>query len=583
MGSQTMTLAQAMAIAVGHHQAGRLAEAEGIYRQILAQNPKEADALQLLGTALGQKGDLKGAEELIRKSLEIRPESANAYFNLGEFLRRMGRTGEALATVLEGMRYRPGAAAYDNMAAVLRDLKCDEAAIDALKMAIKFDPQYVPAFVNLGVALSENGRTEEAISVFGRAAALRPGWDEPRRQMEIARSRAGTLPRERLALAEVMDARLCIALSGAFTHLHRYEDAIAAARRASELRPEMSDPHINLGWLYSLVGRLDDAAAACERAIELNPGDAPAYLNLGVIRLSQGDFARGWELYEYRKKCRGFRFARYSEPEWDGRPLNGKRILLWFEQGLGDTIQFLRYLPRVEELGGKIVLAVQPELRRLVEGSVKVDEFVDMAGKLPGFDVQCSLLSLPTVMGTRMETIPGGIPYLNAPEELVKKWKGRIESYSGQMRVGLAWAGRPGHINDANRSMTLKDLAPLADSGAVFFSLQKWKTGSSNSGAETGMNIIDWTEDFADMADTAGLIANLDLVIAVDTAVAHLAGAMGKRVWVLLPKAADWRWMLEREDSPWYPTMRLFRQEKLGEWKGVVGRVVEGMVAMEEL
>ena len=264
--------------------------------------------------------------------------------------------------------------------------------------------------------------------------------------------------------------------------------------------------------------------------------------------------------------------------------------MLWFEQGLGDTIQFLRYLPLVEEKGGKIVLMVQPELRRLVQGSVRVEEFAQREGKLQGFEVQCSLLSLARVMGTRVETIPGGIPYLKASAEMIGKWKGRIEKMAGaldgmekpqggavgvrrrSLRVGVAWAGWPGHFNDANRSMTLKDLGPLAETGAVFFSLQKLKTGASHLGAESMIKIVDWTDEFADMADTAGLIANLDLVISVDSAVAHLAGALGTLVWVMLPKTADWRWLMDREDSPWYRTMRLFRQEKLRDWTGVVAR-----------
>jgi tetratricopeptide (TPR) repeat protein len=579
METQTVTLARALAIAVGHHQAGRLAEAEGIYRQVLARNPKQADAMQLLGTLLGQRGDLRDAQELMRQSLAIQPESAGVYFNLGEICRRLGRPGEALATILEGMRYRPGAVAYDNLAAALRDLKCDDAAIDALRTAIKFDPQYLEAIVKLGVVLSENGRAAEAVEAFERAAAIRPGWDESGRQVEMARMRAGSLPRERLSMADVTDARACIAICAAFTHLHRYEDAIAAAKRTIELAPQVCDPHVNLGWLYRMVGRLDDAEAACERAVSLDPQDAPARLNLGIIRLLRGDFSRGWPLYEFRKQCRGFKFARYSEPSWDGRPLDGKRILLWSEQGLGDSIQFLRYLPKVADLGGKIILAVQPELRRLVAGCVEVEQLADPAAAAPAFDVQCSLLSLPLALETTLETIPGGMPYLKAPEDLVGKWKERMEPYSGQMRVGLSWAGRPGHINDANRSMQLKDLGPLAATGAVFFSLQKWKTGFSIEGPDPAMRIIDWTDELADTADTAGLIANLDLVISVDSAVAHLAGAMGARVWVLLPKAADWRWLMDREDSPWYPTMKLFRQEKLGDWTGVVGRVAREISA----
>ena len=540
MESQPVTLAQALAIAVQHHQSGRLAEAEGIYRRILAGNPNHADALQLLGTLLGQKGDLRGGEDLLRKSVAIRPDSAWAYLNLGEFCRRQGRPAEALATIMESIRYRPTATAYENMAMALRDLRCDEAAMDALRTARKFDPNFSPA---------------------GGAQAI----DQWRKQLQMT---------------ELNDARECVALCAAFTNLHRYNDAIAAAERAIALQPAMSDPYINLGWLYSLVGRLDDAAAACERAIALNRQDPAAHLNLGVLRLLQGDFSRGWPLYEFRKKCPGFNFAKYAQPTWDGRPLDGKRILLWFEQGLGDTIQFLRFVPEVAARGGKILLSVQPELRRLISERDDIEQFVDPGVAPPAFDVQCSLLSLPLVLATTPDTIPAKTPYISPPEDLAGKWAERMKPVRDQFRVGLSWAGRPGHINDANRSMQLKDLAPLASAGATFISLQKWKTGLTMSELDPSMKLIDWTAELTDLADTAGLIANLDLVISVDSAVAHLAGAMGVPVWLLLPKAPDWRWLLDREDSPWYPTMRLFRQETLGDWTKPVNRMAGEIAAL---
>jgi hypothetical protein len=357
--------------------------------------------------------------------------------------------------------------------------------------------------------------------------------------------------------------------------LHRFDEAIAMAERAIELEPKVADPLINLGWLYNVVGRNDEAIAACERAVALDPNNGPAYWNMGLTRLLLGDFERGWELHEWRKKCVGFNFPPHPQPHWAGEPLAGKTILLWFEQGLGDTIQFVRYVPKVAELGAKILLSVQPELRRLVEGRIRADEYLPPRQPSPTADFQSSLMSLPFVFKTRLETIPSATPYLAPPPELVARWKERIAPYSHRLCVGLAWAGRVGHINDAMRSMHIRQLAPLASTGAALFSLQKWKIGMGASAPDPAMQLIDWTAEFADMADTAALISNLDLVIAVDTAVAHLAGAMNKPVWLLLPKAPDWRWLLDREDSPWYPSMRLFRQETLGDWESVVGRLVD--------
>jgi hypothetical protein len=345
------------------------------------------------------------------------------------------------------------------------------------------------------------------------------------------------------------------------------------AERAIELAPNIGDPLINLGWLYTVLGRNDDAIAACQRAIELDKNNGPAWWNLAMARLLLGEFQSGWELHEWRRKCAGFNFPNHPQPYWAGEPLAGKTILLWFEQGLGDTIQFVRFVPMVKALGAKVLLSVQPELRRLIEGSIRADEFLAPRQPAPGADFQCSLMSLAYVFKTDLKTIPAETPYLAPPGEVIEKWKARPAPFAGRLRAGLAWAGRVGHINDAMRSMHVRQLAPLASSRAAFFSLQKWKIGMGASEPDPAMQLIDWTTDFADMTDTAGLIANLDLVIAVDTAVAHLAGAMNKPTWLLLPKAPDWRWMLGREDSPWYPSMRIFRQERLGDWESVIRRV----------
>jgi tetratricopeptide (TPR) repeat protein len=568
-----MTIERAMQIAVGHHQAGRLNEAEAIYRQVLTANGKNAIVLQLLGTLLGQKGDLRGGEEILRRSLAIDPLLASAYFNLGEMCRRQGRPGEALATIMEGIRYRPNKTGYENLAAALRDLKHDEAAIDAMRTAIKFEPGYAPGYLKLGIILSENGRTAEAMEALKRAASLQLGWEEPRRQLEVVRNGQAVARTGKYSVKEIQEPRTCIALSAALTQLHRYDEAIEAAERASELEPNNGEPLTNLGWLYSVLGRRKDGIAACQRAIALNPTDGPAYWNMGLTTLLQGDFARGWELHEWRKKCPGFKLANYPQPHWNGERLAGKRILLWYEQGFGDTMQFVRYVPKVAALGAKIVLSVQPELRRLIEGSIAAERFAEPGQGAADADFQCALMSLPFVFKTNLETIPREVPYLAPPGELVERWRGRMTPYANRLRVGITWAGRVGHINDAMRSMHARQLAPLASTGVAFFSLQKWRMGLGVSEPEASMQMIDWTGEFADLADTAALVANLDLVIAVDTAVTHLAGAMGKPVWLLLPKAPDWRWLLDREDSPWYPTMRIFRQEKLGDWDSVVARV----------
>jgi tetratricopeptide (TPR) repeat protein len=515
--------------ALALHQSGRLNEAEGIYRQILTQQPNRPDVIQLLGTLLGQRGDLEAGETMLRRALATDPTNAAAYFNLGEMCRRQGRAAEALATIMEGIRYRPNATAYLNLSAALRDLQFDRAADDALRVAARFDPK---------------------ISV------------QPTVQ-----------PRPAPSMEQITDARVCVALSATLTQLHHYDDAIKAAERAIKLQPKSGDPLVNLGWLYAIVGRRADAIAACKRAIALDPNNGPAHWNMALVHLLEGDFAIGWKLHEWRKRCAGFNLPRHRRPEWTGQPLAGKRILLWYEQGLGNTIQFVRYVPKIAAMGAQIILSIQGELRRLLEASFTNITFHDPRSPSPDCDFQCGLFSLPYVFKTDLATIPADTPYLKSPPGLVEIWKQKIRSIAAGRLVGLAWAGRVGHLNDANRSIPAEVLTPLGLTGAAFFSLQKWRIGM---GATTpAFEMVDITAELADMADTAALIANLDLVIAVDTAVAHLAGAMGKPVWLLLPKNPDWRWLLDREDSPWYPTMRLFRQTTLGDWKTPVARAAQ--------
>jgi hypothetical protein len=314
---------------------------------------------------------------------------------------------------------------------------------------------------------------------------------------------------------------------------------------------------------------------AFEKAITLRADYALAHWNLGLILLSLGDFQRGWAEYEWRwRRPEYARHDHFKRPRWDGTQLGRRRILLHTEQGFGDVIQFIRFVPKVVERGGKVILACHSELRRLLSKIEGVQQWIDPGETLPEFDVHCPLMSLPKVFGTTVQTVPGQAPYLAAGAELAERWRERVEGLPGR-KVGLAWAGRPGHGNDRNRSIRLNQLEKLGIvAGVSFVSLQKGEAARQQT---PGLTITDWTADLNDFADTAALIANLDLVIAVDTAVAHLAGALGKPVWVLLPFVPDWRWMLDREDSPWYPTMRLFRQPAIGDWETPISRIVEAL------
>jgi len=273
----------------------------------------------------------------------------------------------------------------------------------------------------------------------------------------------------------------------------------------------------------------------------------------------------------------------FTKPQWDGRALEGRTLLLHAEQGLGDAIQFIRYLPLMSQRGGRIIIECYAELQRLFQIMAGRCQIVACGQPLPAFDLHCPLLSLPRVFGTTLSNIPHVVPYLHPDAEEARKWHHRLLWQSRLVNVGLAWMGNPAHKNDRSRSIKLARLAPLGQvPGVRFFSLQKGEAAAETKTPPSGMELVDWTQELKDFADTAGLIANLDLVIAVDTAVVHLAGAMGKPVWTLLPFVPDWRWLLEREDSPWYPTMRLFRQNSWGDWDSVITRVVDALSLAKE-
>jgi hypothetical protein len=320
------------------------------------------------------------------------------------------------------------------------------------------------------------------------------------------------------------------------------------------------------------MDEIDPATACYRRAIQLRPDMASAHWNLANLLLLKGDYAAGWPEYQWRRKVPGLDTDRpqSDRPEWTGRPLNGQRILIHADQGLGATIQLFRYLPMVAERGGSIIVACDPRLIRLFRSNSAVAHWAILDQPIPDHDVQSPMTSLPGLFGTRINTIPTGIPYLKAGPQLSRNWHDRLAP-DGRLRVGLAWAGRP--TPDPNRSIPTEFLAPLQSPRVRLISLQQRPSVEQVPFAPPTIDLSDWSAELTDLADTAALIDNLDLVITIDTAVAHLAGAMGKKTWLLLMKQPDWRWMLDRGDSLWYPNMRLFRQARPGDWTSPVNEV----------
>lgn len=526
-------------------------EAQALYQQVLSQDPNQFEALHLLGVLAGQAGRHGIAEELIRRAIAVNPNDSEAYYNLGTNLAGQYRFAQAVDAFRQAIALQPGFTeavgnlvnAYNHLGDELERSGQLDQAIAAYREALALRPDYAEAYNNLGNALRRKGQLDDAMSAFRRALSLRPDFPEAHNN-----------------------------LGNALTDLGELDAAVEAYHRAIELRPDYVAAYTNLGVTLREKGALEQSIAAFRKALSFRPDYADAHFGLAWTLLLNGDFEPGWREYEWRWRRDAQHGAReFAQPRWDGTPLNGRTILLHHEQGFGDTIQFVRYASWVAARGGRVMLECPPELIRLLRGAPGVERVVALGTPLPAFDVHCPLLSLPLAFGTTLDSIPASVPYVSAPAELIAKWSQRIAPAGRRLNVGLAWAGRPTYGNDRNRSLPASAFARLGSvEGCAFHSLAK-----TPAVAIPGLQISDHSADLDDFADTAALIANLDLVISVDTAVAHLAGALGKPVWLLLPIAPDWRWMLHRDDSPWYPTMRLFRQARWGDWDGVIERVTQ--------
>lgn len=529
-------------------QAGRRADADSLYRHILAQIPNEPNALHTLGVLAHRAGQNEFAADLIGRAVALAPEDAEYHDNLGVVLAADQRWGDAAAAFERAVELDPSVAETClNAAHALRRAGRPAEAMARYRQAIALKSDLVAAHNNLGNLLRESGRIDDAIASYRNAIELRPDYVEAHNNLASALLETGQ-----------PDASL-----------DHYQRAIDA-------RPDVPELYNNLGKAHRAAGDVSAAIAAHEKALALKPDDADAHWNLSLMLLLSGQFERGWNEYEWRWAVPEFRPPRrnFRQPQWVGQSLKGKRILLHAEQGFGDTIQFCRYATLVAQQGGRVILECPPELHRLLQTLPGVDQLIAAGEPLPEFDFHCPLLSLPRLFRTRLEAIPNVVPYLQADAARTGGWQDRLPLPHDQLRVGLVWAGSAANPNDRNRSIPLTTLAPLLKAPDVrFYSLQSGRAAEQARDVAGEFQSLVVTDAFADFADTASLIANLDLVISVDTAVAHLAAAMAVPTWVLLPFAPDWRWLLDRQDSPWYPTMRLFRQPRRGDWAGVIESV----------
>lgn len=538
----------AFQLAMGHRQTGRLAEAEALLRQIVALQPHHVHAWHQFGLVVLQQGRAREAVDLIQKAVALQPGNAALHSDLGVAYRMCGELDESIASFRGSLRLQPNAPhTQRNLGDALQAVGRSEEAIASYRAALFLSPTDAGAHNNLGNAYLHLGQLEDAAACYRRAVECEP-------RLLQAQSNLGDV----------------------LTKLDRPEEGLVCAQHVLALDPNFADGHLNMGVSFWRMGHFAEAEACYRRAIALKPDLVDAHLNLGLLLLLHGRYEEGWREYEWhwRSGTHASRRRDLVAPTWDGQPAEGKTILAYCDQGFGDTLQFVRYLPLVLEQSRAARLVVEcqpvllPLLRQLDGPQIEFVPRADSDAASPPHDLHVSFFDFPLVL-RRFEPLTMPEPYLNADEEKRKAWRSRLGP-AGRKRVGIAWAGNPAQRDDRRRSMKPEMLRPILDiPGITFVNLQFQPSGSLPPSI-AGASVLDPREHILDFSDSAALLAELDLIITVDTSVAHLAGALGRPVWVLVSFVPDFRWGINHTNTPWYPSMRLFRQPRPGDWETVV-------------
>lgn len=538
--------------------AGRLDEAIARYREVLVLSPGHARTQFRLANTLRLKGDVVGAEQFFRSALASDPASDGAAVNLADLLDHEGRIDEAIATLDVAMkRGSTQPEVPNNLAIYLARRHRHADAERAHRRLVELRPGDPDSISALASCVQEQGRIEESIEIFYDALALRPDFPD--------------------ALSSLAMALIAVG---------RLDAAEAAARRALAVDPLHGDAANTLAFAIRERGDSVEAQKLWRVLLDRMPDHTGAQCNLALALLADGEYEEGWRRYEWRfRDVMASALRAYPQPVWDGSKLAGRTILLDVEQGFGDAIQFLRYATPLAAQGARVIAEAPRRLHRLLRTVPGVVALIDPKDPRPAFDVHAPLMSLPHLCGTSLETIPAHIPYLSADPALVASWRARLEKLPRPW-IGLSWQGNPNHRGDRWRSLPLAQLLPLAQrTNGTFVSLQKGTGSEQVAGAGFGTRLVDWStamdtgEDA--MVDTASVMASLDLVVSVDTAIGHLAGALARPTALLLPYVADFRWLAGRSDSPWYPTVRLYRQESRGDWAPVIAALGDALGSLD--
>jgi tetratricopeptide (TPR) repeat protein len=553
------------------------------FARAIAQNPTVADYFVDLGQALQQVERFDEAIKVYDRLLQMKPEVVESWQRFGELLQRQNRAGEAAQAFDRALQLAPENADiwYQLGQSLKAQDRCDEAVL-AFDQALKFRPAHVDASNNAGLLYFQAERYDEAIARFDSSLKQIPDQAGVLCLKCICLRRlrryeeALVFGRRAHALAP-QDPDIANSLGCVLQNLGLHDEAVVVFDLAIAMRPGFADFHNHRGTSLAELHRFGEAFASFDQAIALRPDFADAHWNSALFRLLVGDFAAGWAAREWGRKCRAVGFAErsFDAPPWPAdAPLSGKTILLHSDEGLGDTIQFCRYATMVAQQGARVLLEVDPVLQPLLSGLSGITTCLARGiDEIPPIDFHCPLSALPLAFATRLETIPAAPAYLPPPSpERLHSWEARLGPRD-RLRVGLVWSGNPAHLNDHNRSLPFEMLAPILDVDVRYVSLQKDVRPSDRAALAARHDILDLTADIRDFVDTAALISCLDLVLTVDTSVAHLAGALGKPTWIMLPCTPDYRWLLDRDDSPWYQSVRLFRQGRDRDYKPVIERV----------
>jgi tetratricopeptide (TPR) repeat protein len=566
-----------------YHQKGDLTNAQSLYEEILDSLPNHVDALHLLGIIAGQSKRPEKALEYFDRAIAVEPSNAKSHYYKGSAHMELRDWENAIAGFNQAVAINADfVEAYHSRGYALLQLERFDDALTSYDRAIAIRPNLAGIHCSRGVVLQAQKRFFDAVASFDRAITLQPDYSEALLSrgnvlMDLGRYESALNSYDRLIALNTECAEAHCNRGAVLRALGRAEAALASHDRAIAIKSDYAEAYLNRGIVLIDLGQWDAALADYNRAIAANPEFVEAHANKAALLLSRGDWANGWIEYEWRTKMETVSVTgaprRFSEPLWRGQEsLLDKTILLYSEQGFGDIIQFCRYSKLVAALGARVILEVPEALAGLLAGLEGVSQLVTSGSPLPRFDFQCPLVSLPLAFKTELASIPAAPSYIRADASKIAAWRRNLGGQRAP-RIGLAWSGSPRHANDRNRSIPLADIAPHLPPEFRYVSLQPDVRPADREALDRNVNIMDPSRELLDFSDTAALCECMDLVVSVDTSVAHLGAALGKSTWILLPVVPDWRWLLDRDDSPWYPTVTLYRQRKAGDWKGALQRI----------